>query len=496
MKLSLCVIYFAGWAFLVTTNHALFAQAGPAWGLEPYAGIASAFLQPAATADTPYEWDGNLLAGSGFMRNDYAFLRSTNALRVWRDLRRAESPTYRDDAFLFNLNGTDYAYDFTRGNERHTASISAEILGPALSVQVGPYGRIGVFFRSRAITSVREVDPMLNYYTNLAIPTGTAYPIDPIFAAAAAWSEIGVNASRAFFVGTDAELRLGANLRLLLPHEGARFDYGGGAQFTKTRGDSLLVTGGSLDLDFSPGWREETFRFRAAGRGLAADIGVQYAWEGLTGGGYRYNLGLSLLDYGQLNYGELNQTHTFRNDGTAIIDAENFLFEDAESYLDEAIRQLSRDANDGNPNASRTGSTFLLGLPTTLSAQFAFRPAADWQIALAYQGDVPWGDNRLTQGQNLITTLHYGSRFYGGGLSIAVVDWRYANVGFQLRGGPLFFGTDQLFGTLFRAAEVRGAHFYFGLRFHDLAPDGGRSRRTRGWRSPGGGSRPVRCFKF
>ncbi|MEL7160290.1 MAG: hypothetical protein AAFN92_05995, partial [Bacteroidota bacterium] len=124
----------------------------------------------------------------------------------------------------------------------------------------------------------------------------------------------------------------------------------------------------------------------------------------------------------------------------------------------------------------------------------AFRPDPDVQLALAYRGDVPWGKKRLTRGQDLVATAHYSRRWYGGGLSTSVVDWRYVNVGLQLRAGPVFFGTDQLFGTVLPTAQLRGAHFYFGLRVHNWKPPGTRSGRSP--RSRGSGSKRVRCYEF
>ncbi|MEL7162766.1 MAG: hypothetical protein AAFN92_18555, partial [Bacteroidota bacterium] len=242
MKLPLR-FHFGLYVLAVSVGGLLSAQTGPNWALDPHAGIASAFLQPAATVDIPYAWDANLISASGFFRNDYSYLRSTSAFGFVRDLRQREGFVNDEASFEFQLNGTTYNYDYNRQNTPHSASLSGEILGPALSIQIGSRTRIGGFLRNRAVASVRNVDPILSYYNNQDILSGTTYSVDAIFVAAAAWSEAGINASRAFLVSGDAELRLGVNLRYLIPHEGAVFDYAGGGEFTKTDGDSLLASG-------------------------------------------------------------------------------------------------------------------------------------------------------------------------------------------------------------------------------------------------------------
>jgi len=48
------------------------AQQGTGWLTDPHAGISGAFLQPAATSATPYNWDFTLGAFGVGVRNNLA----------------------------------------------------------------------------------------------------------------------------------------------------------------------------------------------------------------------------------------------------------------------------------------------------------------------------------------------------------------------------------------------------------------------------------------
>ncbi|MGV3636112.1 MAG: hypothetical protein ACO1NQ_00570, partial [Flavobacteriales bacterium] len=79
---------------------------------------------------------------------------------------------------------------------RHRASVSAAVLGPAMSVSIGR-GTIGVGVRSRAQVSASGVSPELGHFIyeglNYTPQHGTRYNDTRLRALGAAWTEAGVN---------------------------------------------------------------------------------------------------------------------------------------------------------------------------------------------------------------------------------------------------------------------------------------------------------------
>ncbi|MBC6995885.1 DUF5723 family protein [Neolewinella lacunae] len=464
------------------------------WALDPHAGINGAMLQPASTVANPHDWDLNLAAFSLDVANNYAFFRQASGLGLLRDLRSTERVAIDDTEFAVGIGSKTYQYDFPTHQRRIFARVAADVLGPALSVQLGEYTRVGVFTRLRAVASTRDLDPVLGYYAYEAQPRGIPIPAGTIYAAGAAWGEAGIHLARAIPLA-DGELRVGANLRRLFPAEGASlFNPEDGRLIRQENNDSLVVVNARTDLSLTDGLRSSNANFTSKGRGWGTDLGIQYAWGYNPSGGYRYVLGLAVLDLGSLRFGGNAESHRFENQGEVLLIGDDYSFTTPES-IDTALQQLSQVVY-GSPTQSLVGDAFTVGLPAALSLQFALRPVQEVQLALAYRGDLPLREQQLSSGSSLTLAAHYSKWWYGGGLTAAWQDGAGFNVGFQLRGGPVFLGTDRLLGTVLPAARLQSGGFFLGLRIHDF---GGKGRRGGGGKSrgrSGGSSGRVKCYEF
>jgi hypothetical protein len=470
----------------------LSAQQQSGWALDPHAGLSAAFLQPAATSATPYAWDLNLGSISGEVSNNYIFLRNAAGLAFLREAGTSDGFDLNDTELSFLLNGTRYTYDFPRDDKKAFARIATEVTGPSLSLQVGQYTRIGVFTRLRGQVSTRGLDTDLNYYPYNEVPNGVNIPIDEAYAAGAVWGEVGLHFSRAFLTGNDGEIRLGVSPRYLLPLAGASGYNPGGGALRQVGQDSVVVINPATELGLSNAFTDENSELMVSGAGYAIDLGMQYAWGETDGPGYRYTVGVSLLDVGALNFDRDAQRHRFVNTGEVTLIGDDYTFTGIDSVSD-VLSILSQQVN-GTPN-SQIADEFSVGLPTSISVQFSYRPLEAVQFSASYRGDVPTGLRRLSRGQELVTAVHYSRWWFGAGLTAGVYDWQEFNVGFQARLGPVYIGTDRLFGSLLKTQELDGGSFYLGLRIHDFTPgqkskSGGRSRSRRN-----GGQR-VKCYDF
>ncbi|TXF88211.1 hypothetical protein FUA23_15460 [Neolewinella aurantiaca] len=492
MKLSFraATVLFA--TFLIATLR-LSAQQGLGWVTDPHAGVTSAFLQPASTSASPYDWDFTLSAAGVNVRNNFTFLKNAAGLSFLRQLSGAETFTYSETEFSVAIDDQVYFYDFPAGRESVYATVSAEITGPSFSVQVGEFTRLGAFTRLRAAASTRSLDASFNYYPYDAFANGADIPVRETYASAAAWGEIVLHLSRAFAVGYDGELRLGISPKYLLGIEGASVFNPAGSSLQKLGGDSIMISNLNGELAFTNAFRQEYDNTGTTGAGFGVDLGVQYAWGAVGDSGFRYTLGLSVLDMGSITFDRGAQVHRFVNTGDVLLDGEDYDFE-SDNYTDEALQRLSQAVYDGGLT-SLAGDEFTVNLPTAISAQFSVRPIEEVSFSAVYRGDLPFRARQLTQGSQLIAAAHYSKWWYGAGLTAGIYDWDRVNIGLQLRLGPLYLGTDELFGMILKREELSSGSFYVGLRVHDFG--GSKKGRSKGRsRNNRRGGKAVKCYDF
>ena len=476
----------------------LFGQWQTGWAMDPHAGINAALLQPAATSAVPYDWDINLVQVSGFFDNDYAFLGKASALGVLRDLRQDQPVEVNERAFIWQVGDSEYAYDYLNNGRKHFAFGGLDVLGPAISVQIGATTRIGAFTRIRGMASSRNIDTDFSYYPYSETPNGTTVSVDEVYAAAALWSEAGFHVSQAFELADDAEIRFGGNARLISAIDGISVYNPAGSLFGKISLDSVSVAGTNLELAFSTGLRGTPDQGSTAGQGFAGDFGVQVAWNSLDKGGYQFVAGLSLLDVGRIQFDQTAETYLFATETPVTLVAEDYEFVEGQEDIDAVLSTLGEEFyGEGNAAASRTGNNFSIGLPTTISAQFSYRPIKEVQLSAAYLGSIVTGPKSLSQGQQLTLTGHYSSWWYGGGFALSAHNWRTINIGLQLRLGPIVLGSDRIIGSVLPASQLRGGDFYVGLKIHDFGGKGGKKKGGKGqFGNRGSRRKEVKCYTF
>jgi hypothetical protein len=480
-------------AIVCLLSSVAFGQQQMGWAMDQHAGIGSAFLQPAATADIPYDWDLNLVGASGFLNNNVLFIEQASALGLLRDFAKSETIGLDDTEYAFGLNGNRYDYSFEDHQRPVFVNTGINVLGPSFSIQIGSSTRVGAFSRLRALSSTRRVDFKANYNNYLDQPSGVDLPLTSLYAAAAAWSEVGGNISQAIPMGYDGELRIGINLKHLTAFGGAAIFNPDGSQIRQDSMRSLNISNLETEIGLTGNLLGEGEDLQSAGGGFAADFGFQYAWGSDSDGKYQYVAGVSVSDIGQLNFNRSGQVHRFVNSGDVL-----FLTADydtlANAGVDGFLQQLSADVYDGDTGASLDGRGFKVGLPTTISAQFSFRPVQEVQFAAAYRTTLGLRSEQLSQGNQLYLGANYSKWWYGAGLSANVHNWDSFSIGMQLRAGPFYVGSDRLIGTVLKTSKLRGGDFYFGIRLHDFGRKGG--KKGGKFKNRKGNGKKVGCYDF
>lgn len=476
---------------------ALSGQWQTGWALDPHAGINSALLQPAATASIPYNWEVNLVQVHGFFTNDYAFIGKASALGILRNLLKEQPVEVNEQELIWQVGDAEYAYNYLDNSRPHFGYGGLDVLGPAISVQIGQTTRVGAFSRLRGMASARKIDADFSYYPYAATPNGSILQVDEVYAASAIWTEVGMHISQAFELDSDAELRFGGNLRLLTAIDGISIYNPAGSRFGKISADSVSVAGTELELAFTNGVRGTPDQGSSAGQGFGGDFGVQLAWKRLKKGGYQFVAGLSVLDLGRLQLNQTAETHLFATDNPVVLTSQDYDFVDGQEDVDAVLTTLSEQFyGPGNGATSRKGNSFSIGLPTTISAQISYRPIKEIQFSAAYLSNLINGAQSLSQGEQLTLAAHYSRWWYGIGFAASAYNWRTVNLGLQLRLGPLVIGSDRIIGSVLPATQLRGGDFFLGLRIHDFS--GGKHKHKGGKQFGNWGSRNknVKCYDF
>jgi hypothetical protein len=469
----------------------LSAQMQVGWRTDTYAGINSALLNPANPARTPYGWDLNLAEGSQFLANNYAYLKQTNAMALLRQRNNDLTFYFQQDipADLPAEKGA-FVYDFLDNNPYFGQSVTS-VLGPSLSVRLAPRTRVGVFTRWQAVAGARKIDADLGYYPWQALPDEQPFTLNKMAAAAATWTEVGLNLSQGFETAT-GELTLGLSVRRLW---GERGGYLFNEQpFSLSKLPAAVGLEGNdfaIEAAFTNNATSEDPFAATPGRGWCIDLGLLYQLD-LGDGYYRWEFGAALLDVGGLRFTD-SQRHLFNANSLTTTLTDNYNNFDPDLGFTELAEQFSTDVF-GSSSASRVGDEFRLRLPTKVSLQatYAFNAWAKVE-ANALVNVAPLGAS-LTSFTLLALTPRIDRHWWSVALPLSFYAGQQLRLGLAGRLGPVFLGTDQL-GSFFGKKNLTGADFYLGLKFFPWNIGSGKQgkSKSKGRRS---GGKDVECYKF
>ena len=290
-------------AFVFVQGH-LTAQEQIGWRVDKYAGINNAVLQPAAPVNMPLDWDVNVLEGSFFLSNNYAYLSRTGILPLLGILKRGE-PLFMSEVTMDGETAATYepsrvTFNYYDGDRRRFGYVSSSILGPSFSYRYKENTRFGFLTRLRIMGSGLSLDGDYSYFPYHARHWGTEndFEVSKMNLASAVFTEVGFNVAHAI-KRKKGQWNLGATVNVIGAFRGAYIENTREFQYFKV--DSFIVagTGANLHTGYTQDFVQVAgYRPRVNGMGFGLDFGVQYLTGRRPGrnGGYRWELGLSLLD--------------------------------------------------------------------------------------------------------------------------------------------------------------------------------------------------------
>ncbi len=179
---------------------------------------------------------------------------------------------------------------------------------------------------------------------------------------------------------------------------------------------------------------------------------------------YLFRGGISLLDGGNLNYGNnMKNVRIFKDNTPKVLSIDsNFARAfargeaDGIKYTDSLLRTIfTIDSSNVSQN---------IGMPTTLNFQFDynvfkwFYVGLNWSQSLRKQSSI-----NIQRPSYVVVIPRFESKFFDVSIPMGILNYySVAQIGAFVRVGPVFVGSDNLLGQL-RSNNIKGADIYFGI---------------------------------
>lgn len=456
-----------------------------------FAGINSTLLNPSGHMTTPFNWDVNLIEGHSFILNNYAYYVNSSILSL----------ATNDEPFVYGPNNRlrdkpleGNTLDFYDDDADRYLFAHGGIMGPSFFVRLNSNHALGLISRVRFSTSLDGIPNEISYYKFNSLLEEEQFTIQETNVGGLFWSEIGLNYLYQRETGNGL-FGFGVTLKYLNGYEGAYVYNEDPITLFNTPGDSLRVETGSVNYAYTTTSTESsdfTGSTQSNGSGFAADIGVSFAGGQNDYSGYKWKLGVSLLDVGQITFNQNAQAHFIQTDTTVDFGGPEYRAYDRIEETEDALRYFSFQIL-GDSMASRVGNEFSMWLPTAASIQFDYAVANHIMINTTLVTGVPLGRKAVRRSTLIGVTPRYESRWLSLALPITYYNFDEIRYGLAARLGPFFIGTDDL-GHFVSRSDLNGADFYAGIKINPILF--GNKNGSKGIGGGSGGRNTVRCPQF
>ncbi|KAA3632520.1 MAG: hypothetical protein DWQ02_14625 [Bacteroidetes bacterium] len=475
------------------TSLSLSAQEQLGFHTDNYSGINSVLLNPAGHANTPFNWDINLVEGAFFIENNYFDLTPFRLLDV-NDVTIDDfqyGPEVKDPA---ELPPGAIIQDFVDDGRKRYANIAGHVMGPSFFVRINESSTIGLTTNFRVAGSGAGITDNLSYYTYFDQPLFEGFQVDKFSLGFMSWGEIGLNYMHQVEVN-GGDLAVGATLKYLNGYEGAFLYSDRDFLLTKLPGDTL--SGNSVSFNYgytSSNLDMETVSLQKNGSGVGIDLGFVYTAKDY-GDGYLWKIGVSLLDVGKVTFNQNAKEHLTTSDDLVVLATEGFQnienLEDFESKLG-----LFSDQVLGDSSLSYLDGEFSMWLPSAISVQADYQFTQNVFVNATFVQGIPLGGVGVRRGSLLGITPRFEHRWFGAALPLSIYNWQDARLGLAARVAFFSVGTSNL-GSVFGRNTFTGTDIYFAVKLNPFDLNlGGGSRGGNKNRKRGRSTRGVKCYEF
>ncbi|MDO9510643.1 MAG: DUF5723 family protein [Bacteroidales bacterium] len=449
-----------------------------------FAGTSGLYINPSSMQNSRYWLDINILTLDVFADNNYAYLPREDFKLLDLLKKDFSLPTYGayetptlnksgwgDRSFYISERLNLPSFMFVNYEQAYALQIAYRTAGSGRSVgnDITNFGFYGLNYKPQ-----HNIEYNDNY-------SGFA---------ALSWAEIGLSYSRQLKYERFTIIHGGVTLKRLLGMGGGYLNVDN-LRYVVLNDSTVDIRNLTFEAAYSAPVDYATNEYQGdplfKGSGFALDLGVtiiktEKELRRFAHGDdfceqefqpYLYRLGISLLDVGWIKFRNNAQKHRLEN---VSYFWENLNFDNYNTLVDimEDVSTRFTGASDG----SLIDTTFSVGLPTALSAQFDYHYRGNWYFNTTAITGIPiFGNASVVRPTQISFTPRWESPYFEASLPISLYNLRYPRIGLALRFYNFTIGSDKL-GSVLGFNDFYGTDIYFSLKINFRKGNCRKSRET------------------
>ena len=462
-----------------------------------YSGIAGVHYNPALLADSRYKLFVNLFTVNVYAQNNFV-----NLVTPYKQLQVLKNNL---DSIYLDTNGVaqfDNSMLIQNINGRRKYGyFSTEVVGPSAMINLKDKSGIAFSFRTRAQAYISNMDNSVmdflflsgfdtatnNSFNNKNYQKFSSHPDSRYKAGcgANAFRQYTASYSRVIKDGDLHFLSAGVSLSYLTGL-GAAFVRLNNFNYTQPAEDSLDIK----DVDIEYGYINPTFFTRLPpptpfnyfadeklGKGSSVDIGFSYErrikkekynykmdkadYEDKSMSKYIYRIGVSLVDFGSINYSNSKYVQHYKVKGDTAIPLKWSTLNGGKQFKN--IEEADAFITSYFPEHDST-TNFKIKLPAALHIQADYNFGHNFYVGTQYTQNVR---SQKKEGMKVRNLLYIAPRYETKNFEVSFSllfgnFYKKVQTGLFLRGGPFFIGSDNL-GSLMGTKSTNGLSLYTGF---------------------------------
>ncbi|GAB3248814.1 hypothetical protein GCM10027347_05480 [Larkinella harenae] len=447
----------------------------------PYGGTQSLYLNPAFATDSRYGFYLNLGAANAHINNDYFRYQAPFSLTSLVLNRVPDQYRLADGAVLFQ---PEYLGEDSNGKSK-SGSAWTDFRGPSLMVRMGDGFAVGLTTRLRAAAQFNNTSESLLSVVRAGLQDERLYNIpsqdNQFNINTNTYAEVGLTLAGTLIQDDDQQLSIGVTVKRL---------QGITAGFMRNNGLSYRVLADQnlpnnyylqvdqlnaelgyttylQDMERSAVSIRRFFDGSNPGRGWGADVGFSYQLKSSDNpDAYALRLGVALTDLGAIRYRNSPYVQHYVINTTD----QQFTSDDFKKVTgSESIANVIRDELNLT-EANNTGQ-FTSGLPAALSVNADIYVGRGFYLTGTVLQNLRSSNAISIRQPSLVSVApRLETSTLGVSIPLTLINNSFV-AGASIRLGPVFLGTDNLFGMIgsnSNQLRPRGADIYAGLALASL----------------------------
>jgi hypothetical protein len=445
----------------------VFSQQQMSMRMERRSGLYATTINPAALSFTPSRWEVSLFSADFFTNQNYGYIQNASVQDV---LRNPDLLVLLEDLALEPgvPTASKLPVDFYK-NGRAFGVVQSRVSGPGFAFRINQQHSVGLSASGRFLLSSYRIPNFLRYQNVSSLNYSQTYNIEPVKIATLAWGEIAGHYAYRNFDG-DRLFSMGITPKFITGIQGFYGSVNAGFDYTPIVADTISINSANWSFGFTNdalyAADPANYRPKTNGFGGGLDLGVSWAMP-LDNPDhpedYQWRVGVSIIDLGFVRMNRNAETHRINFDQLTILSGDTI--QNAANISPEAAIKEFSNQSLGDPNQSKTGNAFTIGLPTMFSVQFDYAIRPKLYVQGYWAQRLPIYRNALKAPNTLAVVPRYEQKWFSVSVPVVWSDYSIPRVGFGARLGVFYVGSDDVFSWTGKNS-LTGTDLYAGLKIN------------------------------